>query len=58
MKLIDIISLIDENQTVVVVNTENKEIARYDGRDSIPTELNDRTVEKISSIGFIAIMIK
>lgn len=40
MKLIDIISNINENH-LVRIYIEDKEVARYDGRDSIPSELND-----------------
>lgn len=31
---------IDENKTVIVTDLVNMEIARYDGRDSIPEEMN------------------
>lgn len=42
MKLIDIISNIKDTHLVRVFSDgECKELARYDGRDSIPTEYND-----------------
>lgn len=35
---------IDENKTVIVTDLVNMEIARYDGRDSIPEEMNSLEV--------------
>ena len=36
MKLFDIIEKIDESQLVIVSDPANDEIARYDGKNSIP----------------------
>lgn len=43
MKLEDILSIVSESRNLYV--WENGEvIAQYDGRDSIPDELNDRDI--------------
>lgn len=43
MRLESILSVLSENKAVNVWD-EGEIIARYDGRDSIPVELNDRVV--------------
>ena len=48
MKLIDIISLMTDYSTVVVWQ-DGEEIARYDGKDSIPETLNDHMVRSLST---------
>lgn len=56
MKVIDIISLVDEETKVDV--WENSElIATYDGKNSIPEELNSRLVKGITG-GYMAIGIE
>lgn len=40
MTLGEMLEQIDENKTVIVTDLVNMEIARYDGRDSIPEEMN------------------
>lgn len=44
MILLNLLERADENKIFIVYNTKNEEIARYDGRDSIPEELNNCTV--------------
>ena len=39
MKLYELLEKIDENQTVIIAATENNEISRYNGRDSIEVNL-------------------
>ena len=60
MKLGEMLEQIDENKTVIVTDLVNMEIARYDGRDSIPEEMNSLDVFpwKLSSDGNIAIKAK
>ena len=46
MKLEDVLSIVSESRNLYV--WENGEIiAQYDGRDSIPEELNDRKIELV-----------
>lgn len=47
MKLIDLLSVISEYANVRVYNSDGKEIARYNQKDSIPNELNDEKVNVI-----------
>lgn len=47
MKLIDLMTVFDENKELVVTDA-GIVVARYDGKDSIPTELNDRDVFFVS----------
>ena len=49
MKLIDVISLISDSAEVRIYEAEGKEVARYDGKDSIPEELNDLFVDNIGA---------
>lgn len=51
---------IDENKTVIVTDLVNMEIARYDGRDSIPEEMNSLEVFpwNLSSDGEVVIKAK
>lgn len=60
MKLGEMLVQIDENKTVIVTDLVNMEIARYDGRDSIPEEMNSLEVFpwKLSSEGGIVIKAK
>lgn len=44
MKLIDLLSVISDNANVIVEDTNGTELARYDGRNSIPETLNHTTV--------------
>lgn len=44
MTLGEMLEQIDENKTVIVTDLVNIEIARYDGRDSIPEEMNSLEV--------------
>ena len=46
LKLQDLLTVIDENTPCVKVEMNGEEIARYDGKNSIPTELNDCVVLK------------
>lgn len=48
MTLIELLELIDENSFVTIKSTEiDKDIAKYDGRNSIPNGLNRFAVLKI-----------
>ena len=38
MKLYELLEVIEDSQTVIISDSNNDEIARYDGRESIPTE--------------------
>lgn len=46
MKLLDLLLIINENTTVNIISCA-KVIARYDGKDSIPEELNGHEVFQI-----------
>ena len=48
MKLIDILSLTTDYTNVNVLNLNDEIIASYDGKDSIPTELNNIEVHHVS----------
>ena len=41
MRLIDAISIQDENTNAVVIGTNGATLAIYDGRNAIPESLND-----------------
>lgn len=41
MRLIDAISIHDENKTAIVIGTNGAILAVYNGRDAIPESLND-----------------
>lgn len=60
MKLGEMLEQIDENKTVIVTDLVNMEIARYDGRDSIPEEMNSLEVFPwtLSSDGEVVIKAK
>lgn len=60
MTLGEMLEQIDENKTVIVTDLVNMEIARYDGRDSIPEEMNSLEVFpwQFSSDGEIVIKAK
>lgn len=55
MKLQDILSIINESSTVNV--WKNGEVFTYDGKNSIPDELNTETVNSISA-GYYLITIE
>ena len=44
MKLIDLLEVIEDSQFVIVSDSNNDEIARYDGRDSIDKKYNNKKV--------------
>jgi hypothetical protein len=46
LKLQDLLPVIDENTPCVKIEMNGEEVARYDGKNSIPTELNECTVLK------------
>lgn len=50
MKLIEVLEIISEYSQVRVYNSNGDEIARYDGKDSIPKCLNNETVDKIKAL--------
>lgn len=47
MTLIQVLELISDSAEVRVYNPYGREIARYNGKDSIPTELNSYKVDAI-----------
>lgn len=47
MKLIDVLEIVNENAEVRVYNSDGDEIARYDGKNSIPENLNGEEVDEI-----------
>ena len=49
MGLIDIITLITDNSNVIITDLNNKELARYDGKNSIPNKYNNKEVVEIST---------
>lgn len=49
MNLLDLISLIQDETTVIISDLNNNEVARYDGKNSIPKRYNDKKVVEISS---------
>ena len=49
MRLIDIITLITDNSNVIITDLNNKELARYDGKNSIPNKYNDKEVVENST---------
>ena len=49
MLLIDLISLIQDNTLVIISDLNNNEIARYDGKNSIPNKYNKKEVVEIST---------
>lgn len=48
MKIIDILQLVTEESEIVIYE-DYEEVAKYDGKESIPEELNDRDIIAISS---------
>lgn len=44
MKLFELLEKIDESQTVIIADTENNEISRYNGRDSIEINLISHSI--------------
>ena len=60
MTLGEMLEQIDENKTVIVTDLVNMEIAKYDGRDSIPEEMNSLEVFpwNLSSDGEVVIKAK
>ena len=48
MKIIDILQLVTEESEIVIYE-DYEEVAKYDGKESIPKELNDRDIIAISS---------
>ena len=49
MRLIDLISIIQDETTVIISDLNNNEIARYDGKNSIPKKYNNKVVQEISA---------
>lgn len=47
MKVIDILSIYDENSNLTVVNSDDDWLATYDGKNSIDEKYNDCEVIKI-----------
>ena len=51
MKLIDVLSMVKDNTYVLVTDGDGFVIAKHDGKDGIPDELNDKEVIDISIEG-------
>lgn len=49
MKLEELMSVSDENTTMIVFE-DDIEVARYDGKESIPNELNNRIVLNVKAV--------
>jgi len=49
MLLLDLISLIQDSTTVIISDLNNNEVARYDGKNSIPNKYNNKKVVEISA---------
>ena len=48
MKLIDLLSVISENATVEVKDEDGNELGRYNGKDNITTNFNEKEVLEVS----------
>lgn len=49
MKLWQILEMISDETNVIIADAENNEIARYDGRESIPSEYGIANIMEISA---------
>ena len=49
MLLLDLISLIQDETTVIISDLNNNEVARYDGKNSIPKKYNNKEVVEVSA---------
>lgn len=63
MTLLDILGTFDTNKSLKVIDLQGKELARYDGKNSIPVILSDKEVFSISvdlenNIPFLIIAIR
>ena len=56
--LADVLDVCDEGVTVKVMDMDWETIATYDGRNSIPADLNDRAVRlfRVCSTGVVVIV--
>lgn len=52
MLLIDILVKVGDGTIVRVFDNECEEIAKYDGKDSIPEELNNKEIETVFPAAF------
>ena len=50
MKLIELLEVISEYAEVKILDSDDMEIARYDGKNSIPEELNDREIDSVLDV--------
>lgn len=49
MTLLDVMNLSDENKNMIVLDSDDEIISKYDGKNSIDAELNNYEVLKISA---------
>ena len=49
MLLIDLLTIINDNTDVIIQDTNRKDIALYDGKNSIPEKHNNKNVVEIST---------
>lgn len=49
MKLWQLLEMIRDETNVIIADSENNEIARYDGRENIPAELGVENIMEISA---------
>lgn len=47
MKLLELLEIIEESQSVVISDADNNQLCIYDGRDNVPTEYNDKDIIQI-----------
>ena len=56
MKLIDLISIVDENYKVEVYDLNGHKIAEYNGKDGIDEKYNNSEVEKVEVVRFLGVV--
>lgn len=49
MKLWQLLEMISDETNVIIADSENNEIARYDGKESIPSEYGIANIMEISA---------
>ena len=49
MLLIDLLAIINDNTDVIIQDTNRKDIALYDGKNSIPEKHNNKNVVELST---------
>ena len=57
MKLIDILEIYSENDKLTVVDTLERVVSAYDGKNSIDEDLNDCEVIKIEPLNYDEVVV-